>query len=159
VAVVEPRTQRNPRAKAYWRRRNYVPRTGPTRPHLLRLIHRNKHHLGIRRLNHHHLHVALLFYRDRLVFITVEHASGVRVLPQGLNRCHHRLLVGLKRFPQCGIVIQIRRHHVDHGGKVHQRDERRIEPLLLRCIRQLLSLQVTISSHPEIHIVNLLRIR
>ncbi len=97
--------------------------------------------------------------RDVLVFIGVERTPGKGVLTQCLNRRHHRLLVGLERLTQRGIIIQILRHHIQHCGKIHQRDEGRIEALLLRRIRQCLRIQVAIAPHPHVHIMDLLRIR
>jgi hypothetical protein len=159
LRAVHPRTQRNPRPKAQHRRRYDVPRTRPTRPHLRRLILRNEHHLRIRRLHHHHLHATLLLHRYRLVLVAIERASGKRILPQRLNRRHHRLLVCLERIPQRGIVIDIFRHHIHHGRKTHQRDEGRIEPLSLRRIRQRRRLQIAIAVHPVVCIEDLLRVR
>jgi hypothetical protein len=158
LVVVHPRTQRNPRPKAQHRRRYHVPAARSARPHLLWLILRNEHHLRIRRLHHHYLNTALLLHRYRLVLVTVERASGKRVLAQSLNRRHHRLLVGLEHLPQRGIVVHIRCHHIQHGRKIHQRDERRIEPMLLRRIRQRLSLQVAILPQPIVCIEDLLRV-
>jgi hypothetical protein len=159
MAIVQPRTQRNPRAKTHHRRRNHVPCARPTRPHLLRLILRHEYHLRIRRLDHHHLHIALLLHRNRLVLITVERASCKCILTQGLNRRHHWLLICPERIPQRRIVIDVVRHHVYYGRKVHQRDKRRIEPMLLCRIRQRLPLQIAILHHPVMHIEDLLRIR
>jgi hypothetical protein len=115
--------------------------------------------LGIRRLNHHHLHAPVLLQRDRLILIGVERTPGKGVLTQRLNRRHHRLLVGLERLPQRGIIVKIFGHHVQHCGKIHQRNESRIEALLLRRICQRLWIQVAIAPHPQVHIMDLLRIR
>jgi hypothetical protein len=159
LRAVHPRTQRNSRPKAQHRRRNHIPRARATRPHLLRLILRNEHHLRIRRLNHHHLHTTLLLHRNRLVLVAIQRTSCKRILPQRLNRRHHRLLVRPERIPQRCIVIDVVRHHLYDGRKVHQRNKRRIEPMLLRRIRQRLPLQIAILMHPVVHIQNLLRIR
>jgi hypothetical protein len=159
AVVVQPRPQRNPRPKAQHRRRNHITRARPTRPHLLRLILRNEHHLRISRLHHHYLHIALLLHRNRLVLIAIQSTSSKRILPKRLNSRHHRLLIIPEHIPQCGIVIHIRRHHLHDGRKVHQRNKRRIEPMLLRRIRQRLPLQIAILMHPVIHIQNLLRVR
>jgi hypothetical protein len=110
-------------------------------------------------LNHHYLHAGVLLQRDRLVLIGVERTPGKGVLTQCLNRCHHRLLVGPERLTQRGIVVKIFGHHIQHGGKIHQRNEGRIEALLLRRIRQCLRVQVAIAPHPHVHIMDLLRIR
>jgi hypothetical protein len=76
--------------------------------------------LRIRRLHHHDLHAALLLHRNRLVLVTVQRTSGKRILPQRLNRRHHRLLIVPKYIPQCGIVIYIRRHHLNDSRKVNE---------------------------------------
>jgi hypothetical protein len=159
AVVVQPRTQRNSRTKAQHRRRNHIARAGPTRPHLRWLILRNENHLRIRRLYHNYLHTALLLHRHRLVLIAIQRAPRKRVLPQRLNRRHHRLLIVPKHLSQRSIVVHIRRHHLHDGRKVHQRDKRRIEPMLLRRIRQRLSLQIAVLMHPVFYIENLLRVR
>jgi hypothetical protein len=159
AVVVQPRTQRNSRPKAQHRRRNHVPRARPTRPHLSRLILRNENHLRIRRLHYNYLHTSLLLHRHRLVLIAIQRAPRKRVLPQRLNRRHHRLLVIPKYLSKRSIVIHIRRHHLNDGRKVHQRNKRRIEPMLLRRIRQRLSLQIAVLMHPVFYIENLLRVR
>jgi hypothetical protein len=159
AVVVQPGTQRNPRPKAQHRRRNHIARARPTRPHLRGLILWHEHHLRIRRLNHYHLHATLLLHRNRLVLVAIQRTSRKRILPQRLNRRHHRLLIVPKHLTQRSIVIHIRRHHLNDGRKVHQRDKRRIEPMLLRRIRQRLSLQIAVLVHPVFDIKNLLRIR
>jgi hypothetical protein len=123
------------------------------------LILRNEHHLRIRGLHHHYLNIALLLHRYRLVLIAIERAPGKRILAQCLNRLHHRLLIDPEHISQRGIVIHIRSHHIHDGRKVHQRNKRRIEPMLLRRIRQCLSLQIAVLPQPIVYIEYLLRIR
>jgi len=62
-------------------------------------------------------------------------------------------------LPNRGIVVDVLRHHLQHIGEVHQRDERRIEPLSLRSTRQLSVGQVGITRKPVGDIENLLRVR
>jgi hypothetical protein len=135
LRAVNPRSQRNARSEAQHRRHDHIAAARPTRPYLRRLILRNEHHLRIRGLHHHYLNIALLLHRYRLVLIAVERAPGKRILAQCLNRLHHRLLIDPEHISQRGIVIHIRSHHIHDGRKVHQRNKRRIEPMLLRRIR------------------------
>jgi hypothetical protein len=101
---------------------------------LLRLILRNINHLRIRRLHHHDLRAAVLLHRNRLVLIAIKHTIRIGLLPQHLYRRHHRLLIRLERRPQRRIVVYVRRHHVQHLGESHQRNESRVEAALQCCI-------------------------
>jgi hypothetical protein len=132
LIVVDQRPYRDSRPKANQRRSHYTPGARPTRCNinLLRLIHRNVHHLRIRRLHNHHLRATVLLHRDRLVLVAIQRTRSIGLLPQRLYSRHHRLLIRLERRPQRRIVINMRRHHVQHLRKGHQRHKSRIEPTL-----------------------------
>jgi hypothetical protein len=160
LVVVDQRPNRDPRPKADQRRSHYIPGARTTRCHinLLRLILRNINHLRIRRLHNHNLRAAVLLHRNRLVLIAIQRARSISLLPQRLYRRHHRLLIRLERSPQCRIVINMRRHHVQHLRKGHQRHKSWIKPTLQSRILQRLPLQPLVLLHPVIRIDNLLGI-
>jgi hypothetical protein len=61
-------------------------------------------------------------------------------------------------LPNRGIVVDILRHHLQHVGEGHQRNEGRVEALRLRGVRQLTAAQAGIVGKPVGDIENLLRI-
>jgi hypothetical protein len=142
LIVVDQRSNRDPRPKADQRRSDHIPGTWPTRCNinLLRLILRNINHLRIRRLHDHYLRVPVLLHRNRLVLIAIQRTRGISLLPQRLDSRHHRLLVRLERSTQRRIVINMRRHHIQHLRKGHQRHKSRIKPTLKSRILQRLPL-------------------
>jgi hypothetical protein len=71
-----------------------------------------------------------------LLLIAAQRASFVCLRPQPLNRGCNRFLIRQKRVPDRGIIVDVLRHHLQHLRKIHQRDECRIESLLLRCVGQ-----------------------
>jgi hypothetical protein len=51
------------------------------------------------------------------------------------------------------------RHHFEHLRKIHQRDEGRVESLLLRCVGERSSGEARILREPVVDVEYLLRIR
>jgi len=85
-------------------------------------------------------------------------ACVIGFIPQALDRSRHRSLIRSEGLADGGIVVDIFRHHLEHLRKIHQRNECRIESLLLRCIGQGRTRQRRILRQPVIHIQNFLRI-
>jgi hypothetical protein len=160
LVVVDQRTNRDPGPKANQRCSHYIPGARPTRRNinLLRLILRNINYLRVRRLHDHHLRAPVLLHRNRLVLIAIQRTRSIGLLPQRLYGRHHRLLIRLKSSPQRRIVINVRRHHVQHLRKGYQRHKSRIEPTLQSGILQRLPLQPRVLLHPVICIDDLLGI-
>jgi hypothetical protein len=157
-SVGHPCAQPNAGAKTNQRGSKRIARTRAERKCLHRIVLRHKDYLRIRRLHHNHLGPTLVFDPHRLVLIRIQHARGKRPLPQPLHRIHHRSLVRLKRGPQRRKVVDMRRHHSQHLGKVHKRNKGGIETSSLRSIRQRLPLKVPIQLQPAMHVENLLRV-
>jgi len=100
-----------------------------------------------------------LLHLDRLLPIRSQSARRIGLGAQSLNGIRHRRLVRHHGLPDRGIVVDVVRHHLQHIGEVHQRNEGRVEALLLRRIRQLRALQVGIVRQPVVDIQDLLRVR
>jgi hypothetical protein len=64
-----------------------------------------------------------------------------------------------ERLPDCGIIVDVLSHHVEHLRKVHQRDECRIESLLFCRIGERGARQAGIRLQPGVDIQDLLRVR
>lgn len=155
-SVGEPCAERNAAAKTNKRGAKRIARSRAERKCLHRIVLRHKDYLRIRRLHHDYLGPTLVFYPHGLELIRIQHARGKRPLPQTLHRIHHRSLVRLKRGSQRRKIVDMRRHHSQHLGKVHKRHKSRIETGPLRRIRERLPFEVPIQLQPAIHVQNLL---
>jgi hypothetical protein len=98
-----------------------------------------------------HLHLHLL--------VGAQCARGIRLCAQSLNRIGHRRLVRRKCDADSGVIVDVLRHHRDHLRKIHQRDERRIEPRRLRRIGERSAGEIGILYQPIINVENFLRVR
>ncbi len=102
---------------------------------------------------------ALLLHLDSLLRIALQRSGVVSLRAQPLNRVSDRSLIGGERVSDQRIVVDILRHHLQNLGEVNERDESRIESLLLGRVRERGSAQVWIRDQPVVNIQNLLRVR
>jgi hypothetical protein len=116
---------------------------------------RDKHHLRIRGLNDID-RLWTLLYDDCLLLIRLQCARGVGFRPQPLNGISDCCLISGERLANGGVVVDIFRHHVQHLGKIHQRDECGVESLLLGGIGERRSLESRICIEPIVDVQNLL---
>jgi hypothetical protein len=76
-----------------------------------------------------------LLHYDLLLRSGLQGARSIGLVAQALDRGGDCSLIGRKGRADRGIVVDVLSHHVEHARKIHQRNERRIKSLLLRCIR------------------------
>jgi hypothetical protein len=119
---------------------------------------RHINHLRCCRLDYINRLTLGLLHFNLLLLVAAQRSCGVCLGPQALNRGSDRSLIRQERLPNGGIVVDVLRHHIQHIGKIYQRDECRIELLLLRRIGERRTRQTGILLQPTIHIENLLRI-
>jgi hypothetical protein len=93
------------------------------------------HDLWIRRLNDNNGLASLGFLDDLQLGAAPQSPRCISLRPQSLNRVHHRSFIGRERLSDGGIVVDVLRHHVQNLREANQRDECRVEILLLRRIR------------------------
>lgn len=123
------------------------------------VIDRYVDNLRVRRLDYINCLTSRLLHFHRLLRIAAQRSGIVGLRPQALNRRRNRLLIGGKRLADRSIVIDVLGHHVQHLREIHQRDKRRIEPLLLCCLCQGTPCEPMVLLQPGVDIQNLLRIR
>jgi len=78
---------------------------------------------------------------------------------QSLNGIGDRVLIARKCLPDSSVVIDVLRHHLKDLWKVHQREERGIESLLLSGVGKCGSAEAGILGEPVVNIENFLGIR
>jgi hypothetical protein len=77
------------------------------------------------------LSAVLLLNRDILILVAVQGSGSIGLLAKRLNCCHHGALIRLKCCTQCCVVVDVAGHRVEDRWECHERDESRIEALLL----------------------------
>jgi hypothetical protein len=98
-------------------------------------------------------------YRHGLLRIAAQRARCVGLSAQALNGVGNCRLIGRESIPDCGVIVNVLRHHVEDLRKIYECDECGIETLLLRGIGEGRSGQVRICPEPIVNIQDLLRIR
>lgn len=119
---------------------------------------RHVHDLRIGRLNHINRLPSRRFYRHGLLRVAAQRARCIGLGAQALNGVGDTGLIGREGVPDCGVVINVLRHHVENLREIYECDECRIETLLLRRIGEGRSSQVRICSEPIVNIEDLLRV-
>jgi hypothetical protein len=99
-----------------------------------------------------------LLHLDLLLRGAAQRTRCIGLGPQTLDGCRYLPLIRSDGRSDRGIVVDILRHHLDHVGKAHQRDECRIKPLLLGGGGQLRYRKVLVLPQPVGHIQNFLRV-
>ena len=99
-----------------------------------------------------------LLHLDLLLRSAAQCTRRVGLRPQTLDGRRHLALIRRDRRADRRIVVDILRHHLDHLGEAHQRDECRIKPLLLGSRGQLGYGEVLVLPQPVVHIQNFLRV-
>jgi hypothetical protein len=117
------------------------------------------HHLRIRRLNYIDGLARILLHLDHLLWGATQSAGCVGLSSQPLNRCGHLILIRRHCRPDCSVVVNIVRHHLQNTGKADKGNKCRVEALLLGSGGQLREGKVIVLRQPVVHIQNLLRIR
>jgi hypothetical protein len=72
-----------------------------------------------------------LLHQYLLLCSVAQRARRIRLGTEPLHRGGNRSLVSRKCLPDGGVIIDVLRHHLQHLREIHQREERRIESLLL----------------------------
>ena len=72
-----------------------------------------------------------LLHQHLLLCSVAQRARRIRLGTEPLHRRGNRSLVSRKCLPDGGVIIDVLRHHLQHLREIHQREERRIESLLL----------------------------
>jgi hypothetical protein len=72
-----------------------------------------------------------LLHLNLLLLVGAKGSSGIGLAAQALDGGSHLGLVGRHRLANCGVVVDMVRHHLEHGGEGDEREEGRIEPLFL----------------------------
>ena len=126
--------------------------------HHCRIILRHINNLRIGRLNDIHRLSARRLYLHFLLGIGAQCSRFISLRAQTLNRSRYGSLIGEKGIADGGVVVNVLRHHGQNIRKIHQSDECRIEPLLLRGVREGGAGQSAMLMQPVVRIENLLRI-
>ena len=72
-----------------------------------------------------------LLHLNLLLLVGAEGSCGIGLAAQALDGSGHLGLVGRHRLANGGVVVDVVRHHLEHGGEGDEREEGRIEPLFL----------------------------
>ncbi len=123
-----------------------------------RIILRHINYLRIRRLNYIDGLTSLLLYFHLLLRICAQRARRIGLGAQPLNRSRDGCLICGECLSNGGVIVNVLRHHIQHGRKIYQRDKRRIESRLLRRIGQRGTCHAGIVLKPVGNIQNFLRI-
>lgn len=132
--------------------------TAWTYEHHGRIVYRHIHNLRIRWLNHVDGLARRLLHFYRMLRVAAQRSGRVGLRPKPLNRICHCALVAHEFVADCGIVVNVLRHHLEHLREVHQSNERGIKSLLLRGVGERRSREARIGEEPVIHVQNFLRI-
>lgn len=117
------------------------------------------HDLRIGRLNHINCLPARLLHRHGLLRIAAQRPGCVGLSAQALNRIGDSCLIGREDVPDCGVVVNVLRHHVEDLRKIYECDECGVEPLLLGGIGERGPAQVRICRQPIVYVQDLLGTR
>jgi hypothetical protein len=114
--------------------------------------------LRIGRLNHIDRLPPRLLQGHGLLLIAAQRARRVSLSSQALNGICDRCLIGRESVADCGVVVNMLRHHVEDLREIYERNECGVETLLLRRIGEGCSRQAGICRQPIVNVQNLLRV-
>jgi hypothetical protein len=117
LVIGDQRPDRDPRAKTDQRSRDHCVRGLDINDG--RIILRHINHLRIRRLNYIYRLTGRLLYLYLLLGITTQSARGVGLRAQALNRSRDRCLIRVKSLTDGGVIVNVRRHHVQDCRKIY----------------------------------------
>jgi hypothetical protein len=115
-------------------------------------------HLRISGLNNIDRLTGGLLHLDLLLFIASQRSCSIRLRAQTLDRSGHPDLVGSHSLSNRRVVVDVIRHHLQHGRESDQSKKGRIVPLLLRGIGKLRAGEARVFREPVGNVENLLRV-
>jgi hypothetical protein len=121
-----------------------------------RVVLRHIDYLRIRRLNDIDGLACDLLHLNLLLLIAAQRSCGIGLGAQTLDGSSYFRLIGCHSLPNGGVVVDVVRHHLEHGREGDQSDEGRIEPLLLGGIGERGAGEVRVLRKPVGDVQNLL---
>jgi hypothetical protein len=123
-----------------------------------RVVLRDIDHLRIGRLNHIDRLTGNLLDLDLLLFIAAQRSRGVGLGAQTLDGGSYLRLVGVHSLPNRRVIVNVIRHHLDHGRERDQGKEGRIESVPLCRIGKGGAGEVRVLREPVVNVEDLLRV-